>query len=85
MAVAAGAAGVAGVADGDAPGAAPVADPGLVAAERHLRRLLGTGQQVTRGQKIAEMGSTDTDRVQLHFEIRRLGRPVDPAKLLPSR
>jgi len=42
-------------------------------------------QVVRRGQKIAEMGSSDADRVQLHFEIRRLGKPVDPARLLPSR
>jgi lipoprotein NlpD len=41
------------------------------------------GQQVTKGQKIAEMGDTDADQVMLHFEIRRLGKPVDPAKLLP--
>jgi lipoprotein NlpD len=41
------------------------------------------GQEVTRGQKIAEMGSTDTDSVKLHFEIRRLGRPMDPLKYLP--
>jgi lipoprotein NlpD len=41
------------------------------------------GQQVTRGQKIAEMGSTDTDQVKLHFEIRRLGKPMDPLKFLP--
>lgn len=42
------------------------------------------GQNVTKGQKIAEMGSTDADRVKLHFEIRRFGKPVDPLKLLPS-
>ncbi len=41
------------------------------------------GQQVAKGQKIAEMGDTDADQVMLHFEIRRLGKPVDPAKLLP--
>ena len=41
------------------------------------------GQQVARGQKIAEMGSTDTDQVKLHFELRRLGRPMDPLKYLP--
>ena len=41
------------------------------------------GQQVTRGQKIAEMGSTDAEQVKLHFEIRRLGRPMDPLKFLP--
>jgi lipoprotein NlpD len=45
--------------------------------------LVKEGQNVSKGQKIAEMGSTDTDRVKLHFEIRRLGKPVDPVKLLP--
>ena len=45
--------------------------------------LVKEGQSVSRGQKIAEMGSTDTDRVKLHFEIRRYGKPVDPIKLLP--
>ena len=38
---------------------------------------------MTRGQKIAEMGSSDTDRVKLHFEIRRLGKPMDPLRFLP--
>jgi lipoprotein NlpD len=42
-------------------------------------------QAVRRGQKIAEMGASDADRVQLHFEIRRQGKPIDPAKLLPAR
>ena len=42
-------------------------------------------QAVKRGQKIAEMGSTDADAVQLHFEIRHQGKPVDPARLLPPR
>jgi lipoprotein NlpD len=42
------------------------------------------GQSVARGQKIAEMGNTDTDQVKLHFEIRRFGKPVDPMKLLPA-
>jgi lipoprotein NlpD len=45
--------------------------------------LVKEGQSVTKGQKIAEMGSTDTDQVKLHFEIRRYGKPVDPVKLLP--
>jgi len=45
--------------------------------------LVKEGQSVTRGQKIATMGSTDTNQVKLHFEIRRFGKPVDPAKYLP--
>jgi lipoprotein NlpD len=40
------------------------------------------GQTVTAGQKIAEMGNTDSNSVKLHFEIRRLGKSVDPAKYL---
>lgn len=39
-------------------------------------------QDVRRGQKIAEMGSTDADQVKLHFEVRRQGKPVDPMKVL---
>jgi lipoprotein NlpD len=42
-------------------------------------------QDVKRGQKIAEMGSSDTDQVKLHFEVRRQGKPVDPARLLPPQ
>lgn len=50
----------------------------------HNRELLvKEGERVSRGQKIAEMGS-DSDRVGLHFEIRRLGKPVDPLKYLPQ-
>lgn len=47
--------------------------------------LVKEGQNVTAGQKIAEMGNTDSDQVKLHFEIRRFGKPVDPARLLPER
>ena len=47
--------------------------------------LVKEDQAVRRGQKIAEMGSSDADKVQLHFEIRRQGKPVDPARLLPPR
>jgi lipoprotein NlpD len=55
-------------------------------AYAHNRTLLvKEDQQVRRGQKIAEMGSSDADRVQLHFEIRKQGKPVDPARLLPPR
>jgi len=45
--------------------------------------LVKEGQQVNRGQRIAEMGNTDTDQVKLHFEIRRQGKPVDPLRYLP--
>jgi lipoprotein NlpD len=57
-----------------------------VSAYGHNRRLLvREGQQVKVGQVIAEMGSTGTDRVKLHFEIRRQGKPVDPQQYLPKR
>ncbi|MDV9032721.1 peptidoglycan DD-metalloendopeptidase family protein [Pseudomonas sp. RAC1] len=57
-----------------------------VSAYGHNRRLVvREGQQVKAGQTIAEMGSTGTDRVKLHFEIRRQGKPVDPLQFLPRR
>ena len=57
-----------------------------VSAYGHNRRLLvQEGQKVKAGQTIAEMGSTGTDRVKLHFEIRRQGKPVDPQQYLPKR
>ena len=57
-----------------------------LSAYAHNQALLVKEDQVVRrGQKIAEMGATDAQRVQLHFEIRRLGRPVDPTRLLPAR
>ncbi len=57
----------------------------LTAYAHNQTLLVKEDQSVKRGQKIAEMGSTDADRVQLHFEIRRQGKPIDPAKLLPRR
>ncbi|HEX4329070.1 MAG TPA: peptidoglycan DD-metalloendopeptidase family protein [Burkholderiales bacterium] len=47
--------------------------------------LVKEGQTVTKGQKIAEAGNTDSDIPKLHFEIRRQGKPVDPTKYLPDR
>jgi lipoprotein NlpD len=47
--------------------------------------LVKEGQTVAKGQKIAEIGDTDSDRVALHFEIRRLGKPIDPLQYLPER
>jgi lipoprotein NlpD len=50
----------------------------------HNREILvKEGQNVTRGQRIAELGDTDADTPKLHFEIRKSGKPVDPAKYLP--
>ncbi|MBN8492222.1 MAG: peptidoglycan DD-metalloendopeptidase family protein, partial [Burkholderiales bacterium] len=57
----------------------------LTAYAHNQALLVKEDQAVRRGQKIAEMGSTDAERVQLHFEIRRQGKPVDPTKLLPPR
>ena len=57
----------------------------LTAYAHNQTLLVKEDQAVRRGQRIAEMGSTDAERVQLHFEIRKLGKPIDPAKLLPPR
>ena len=57
----------------------------LTAYAHNQTLLVKEDQAVRRGQKIAEMGSSDAERVQLHFEIRRQGKPIDPARLLPAR
>ena len=57
----------------------------LTAYAHNQTLLVKEDQTVKKGQKIAEMGSTDADRVKLHFEIRRSGKPVDPARYLPAR
>lgn len=57
----------------------------LTAYAHNQSLLVKEDQTVKKGQKIAEMGSTDADRVKLHFEVRRQGKPVDPARYLPSR
>lgn len=57
----------------------------LTAYAHNQTLLVKEDQAVRKGQKIAEMGSSDADRVKLHFEVRRQGKPVDPSKYLPSR
>jgi lipoprotein NlpD len=57
----------------------------LTAYAHNQRLLVKEDQMVRRGQEIAQMGSTDAEQVQLHFEVRRLGKPIDPAKVLPPR
>ncbi len=57
----------------------------LTAYAHNQSLLVKEDQNVRKGQKIAEMGSSDADRVKLHFEVRRQGKPVDPAKYLPLR
>lgn len=56
----------------------------LTAYAHNQSLLVKEDQVVKRGQKIAEMGNTDTDQVKLHFEIRRQGKPVDPTRYLPA-
>lgn len=61
-------------------------DNNFLSAYAHNQNLLvKEGQAVSKGQKIAELGDTDSDRPKLHFEIRKQGKPVDPGKFLPPR
>ena len=57
----------------------------LSAYAHNSKLLIEDGEQVTKGQQIALMGDTGTDRVKLHFEIRQKGKPVNPLKYLPKR
>jgi len=57
----------------------------LTAYAHNQALLVREDQAVRQGQRIAEMGSSDTDRVKLHFEVRRQGKPVDPLAYLPKR
>ena len=56
----------------------------LTAYAHNQTLLVKEDQAIKRGQKIAEMGNSDADQVKLHFEIRRQGKPVDPAKYLSA-
>ena len=57
----------------------------LSAYAHNSKLLVKEGEAVVKGQKIAEMGNTDTDTIQLHFEIRKNGKPVDPLQYLPNQ
>jgi lipoprotein NlpD len=59
----------------------------LTAYAHNSKLLVKENVDVKRGQKIAEMGSTESDNgvVKLHFELRRSGKPVDPSKTLPAQ
>lgn len=57
----------------------------LSAYAHNSKILVKEGEAVVKGQKIAEMGNTDTDTIQLHFEIRKHGKPVDPLEYLPNQ
>ena len=59
---------------------------GFITAYAHNSKLLvKTGQQIKKGEKVAEIGQTDTTSPRLHFEIRRRGTPVNPLAYLPQR
>lgn len=58
----------------------------FLTAYAHNQALLAKeGEWVRGGQKIAEMGDTDSDQVKLHFEVRQYGKPLDPMRYLPER
>lgn len=59
---------------------------GWISAYAHNDKILVSEEdEVVKGQKIAEMGSSDADQVKLHFEIRKQGKPLDPLKFLPAQ
>lgn len=61
-------------------------DNNLLTAYAHNKTLLvKEGEPVTKGQKIAEAGQSDSDNPKLHFEVRKQGKPVDPMDYLPAR
>ncbi|WP_250534343.1 peptidoglycan DD-metalloendopeptidase family protein [Caballeronia sp. AZ10_KS36] len=60
-------------------------DDYLTAYAHNRTLLVKEGQTVQQGQRIAEMGDTDSDRTMLHFEVRYMGRSTDPSRYLPPR
>lgn len=57
----------------------------LTAYGHNQKLLVKENQTVRKGQEIAKMGSSDSDRVKLHFEVRKSGKPVNPLSYLPPR
>lgn len=59
----------------------------LTVYAHNSKLLVKEGDWVKRGQKIAEMGNSETEngKVMMHFELRRNGKPIDPNKLLPEK
>jgi lipoprotein NlpD len=61
-------------------------NPAFLSAYGHNRkRLVQEGERVKAGQTIAEMGSSGASRDELHFEIRKNGKPSNPLDYLPRR
>ena len=61
-------------------------DETYLSAYAHNRLVLvGEGDEVGKGQVVAEMGSSGAESTRLHFEIRQDGKPIDPLKYLPAR
>ena len=57
----------------------------LSAYGHNRKRLVQEGERIKAGQQIAEMGSSASARDELHFEIRKNGKPVNPIDYLPPR
>lgn len=61
-------------------------NPEFISVYAHTSKILVKADQtIAKGQKIAEVGSSDADQPKLHFEIRQQSKPVDPLTLLPAR
>lgn len=55
----------------------------LTAYAHNRKNMVKEGDRVVKGQRIAEMGRSGTDKVKLHFEVRQDGKPIDPQGVLP--